>query len=98
MAGHERRILPGLSVLSRSRSTRWGRVVKFAAIAFGVALFLSPTYVGAAAVLPPPRTVLGPIATYRLTDRTMEWVFRLVNSLPFDPYSWGCSEWSRTVP
>ncbi|MFC6942740.1 hypothetical protein ACFQE8_22740 [Salinirubellus sp. GCM10025818] len=36
-------------------------------------------------MLPPPRTVLGPVATFRIGDGTTEWLLRLFNSVLFGP-------------
>jgi hypothetical protein len=78
--------LLGLFVLPRPLSPRRGRLVKLVAIALGLALFLYAKYGQAVTVLPPPRTVLGPIATVAIGDATTEWLLRLVNSLLFGPF------------
>lgn len=36
-------------------------------------------------MLPPPQLILGPIATFAIGDRAMQWLLRLVNSLLLGP-------------
>jgi hypothetical protein len=77
--------LLGLFVLPRPLSARRGKLVKLIAIVLGVALFLYAKYGHVITVLPPPRVVLGPIATFALGDGATEWLLQLVNSLLFGP-------------
>jgi hypothetical protein len=52
---------------------------------FGVALFVYANYGAMVTELPPPRTVLGPVATFTLGDETTEHLLRLFNSILFGP-------------
>jgi hypothetical protein len=77
--------LLGIFVLPRLLSPRQGRFVKFVAVLLGIALFLYAKYGQAITVVPPPRTVLGPIATFAIEDSTTEGLLRVVNSLLVGP-------------
>jgi len=77
--------LVGLFVLPRFVSVYRTAPLKLAAIATGVLVFLYANYGGAVAVLPAPSTVVGPVATYRLTDPTTGLLLRTFNSLVFGP-------------
>jgi hypothetical protein len=59
--------------------------VKLAAIVSGLGVFLYASYGSALPVVAHPSTVLGPIATFALTDETTKWLFRLVNSVAVGP-------------
>lgn len=81
--------LMGLFVLPRWLPERAVTPTKLAAIALGVLLFGYANY-GTAAVaagvpLPAPAVVLGPVATFSLTDATTAALLRVVNSLLFGP-------------
>ena len=77
--------LVGLFVLPRFVSVYRTAPLKLAAIATGVLVFLYANYGGVVAVLPAPSTVVGPVATYRLTDPTTGLLLRTFNSLVFGP-------------
>ncbi len=64
---------------------RWGQRVKLLALVGGSILFLYANYGDAVAVLPAPRTVVGPVATLALSDATTATVVRVVNSLLLGP-------------
>jgi len=78
--------LVGVFVVPRSLSDRRASGVKLLALALGSALFLYANY-GAvsASPLPPPATVLGPVATFTLDAETTQWLFQLVNSIFLGP-------------
>lgn len=77
--------LVGVFVLPRFLPTRRSGIVKLLAIVFGGVLFLYANYGGALPVLPAPSTVLGPVATFTLTDATTAWLYRLTNSVAVGP-------------
>jgi len=77
--------LIGVFLLPRPLSPRRRTPLKLLAIVFGVVLFLYANYGAMVTVLPPPRAVLGPVATFRLGDGATEWLFRLFNSVLFGP-------------
>lgn len=77
--------LVGVFVLPRFRPTRRSGIVKLLVIVFGGILSLYANYGGALAVLPAPSTVLGPVATFTLTDATTVWLYRVVNSVAVGP-------------
>ena len=75
----------GLFVLPRPLSVRRERLVKLLAIVLGVALFLYAKYGRAVTVLPPPRLVLGSVATLTIGNGATERLLRVVNSLLVSP-------------
>ncbi|MEF8799960.1 MAG: hypothetical protein V5A38_05190 [Halolamina sp.] len=75
----------GVFVVPRPLPTRRTGTVKLLAIVFGSALFLYANYGSAVHVLPAPSIVLGPIATFSLTDSTTTRLFRLLNSVTTGP-------------
>jgi hypothetical protein len=77
--------LLGVFLLPRPLSPRRGTAIKLLAIVFGVALFVYANYGAMVTELPPPRTVLGPVATFTLGDETTEHLLRLFNSILFGP-------------
>ena len=77
--------LAGVFLAPRALQPRRGRVVKLTAIAGGVVLFLYAKYGALVPLLPAPRLVVGPIATFQLTDATTTWLLALVNSLVVGP-------------
>jgi hypothetical protein len=77
--------LLGVFVLPRPLAGRRRRLIKFTAIGLGVALFLYAKYGQAIALLPPPGTVLGPVATLTIDAGTTERLLGLVNSLLVGP-------------
>ncbi|MFB6250803.1 MAG: hypothetical protein ABEI27_03785 [Halobellus sp.] len=78
-------LLLGLFVLPRPLSVRRARATKLVAIVSATALFLYAKYGSAVTVLPPPQTVIGPIATLSIGDATTEWLLGIVNSFRFGP-------------
>lgn len=77
--------LVGVFGLPRILPTRRTGDVKLFAIVLGGALFLYANYGAAVPVLPAPSTVLGPVASYTLTDATTNRLYGLVNSLVGGP-------------
>jgi hypothetical protein len=77
--------LVGLFVLPRFVADEHAAPVKLAAIATGGLVFLYANYGGAVAVLPAPATVVGPVATVRLTDETTGLLLGTFNSVVFGP-------------
>lgn len=81
--------LVGLFVVPRFvDDDRRADAVKLGAIAGGSLLFLYANYGGPAAALTPlphPAGILGPVATTRLPDATVGFLFRLANSLLVGP-------------
>ncbi|MEF8781028.1 MAG: hypothetical protein V5A46_10155 [Haloferacaceae archaeon] len=77
--------LLGVFVLPRPLPARRRGVAKLLAIALGTATFVYANYGAAVTALPHPSAVLGPVATFALGDDTVEWLFRLANSLAFGP-------------
>lgn len=77
--------LLGVFGLPRLLPARRAGVIKLLAIAFGSHLFLYANYGGALPVLRSPSTVLGPVASFTLTDGSTTWLYRLVNSVAFGP-------------
>ena len=80
--------LLGVFVLPRPLPERAARRVTLAAIALGMALFVYARYGGVlagVAPLPDPASVVGPVATLRLTDATTERLFRAFNSVLVGP-------------
>jgi hypothetical protein len=75
----------GVFVLPRLLSCRWASAVKLAALVFGAVVFLYANYGDTLTVLPPPSTILGPVATVTLEERTTTRLMRLVNSLLLGP-------------
>jgi len=77
--------LVGLFVLPRFIAKERAGPVKLAAIATGGLVFLYANYGGAVAALPAPATIVGPVATYRLTDETTRLLLRTFNSVVVGP-------------
>ena len=77
--------LLGLFIVPRALAPKWAVASKVFAIGAGSAVFLYGTYGAAVPLLPPPATVLGPVATAALSDRTTAWLFGLANSIAFGP-------------
>lgn len=77
--------LIGVFVLPRTFPARRAGAIKLLAIVLGAAVFLYANYGEALTMLPPPSTVLGPLATFTLGDDTTSWLFRLVNSVTVGP-------------
>lgn len=77
--------LVGVFALPRVLPTRRSGGVKLLAIVLGGALFLYANYGATMPVLPAPSTVLGPLASYTLTDATTKRLYGLVNSLVAGP-------------
>jgi hypothetical protein len=80
--------LLGVFVIPRPLPERAARRVAFAAIVLGIGLFVYARY-GAAlagmAPIPAPATVVGPVATLRLTDAATERLFLAFNSVLLGP-------------
>mgnify|MGYP000256507910 CR=1 FL=1 len=77
--------LVGLFVFPRFVADDRAGPVKLAAIVTGSLVFLYANYGGVVAVLPAPATMVGPVATYRLTDETTRLLLRTFNSVVFGP-------------
>lgn len=77
--------LLGVFLVPRPFSDRRGAGIKLLAFVAGSLVFLYASYGTTLSVLPPPPAMLGPIATFALTDATTEWLFELVNSVAFGP-------------
>lgn len=80
--------LVGVFVVPRPLPERAGRRVAFAAIATGIGLFVYAQYgttLAGPLPIPAPATVLGPVATFRLTDAATERLFGAFNSVLLGP-------------
>jgi hypothetical protein len=80
--------LLGVFVLPRRLPDRVARGVTLAAIALGITLFVYARYgttLAGVVPVPVPTSVVGPVATLRLTDATTERLFRAFNSVLLGP-------------
>jgi hypothetical protein len=77
--------LVGLFALPRFVADERAAPLKLFAVVAGSLVFLYANYGGAVTTLPAPGAVLGPVATYRLTDGTTRLLLRTFNSVVSGP-------------